>query len=325
MNADIAKHLSTLCMPVLAILLNTYQVSAAAGENLKLVTAKAQATLSGQVNQAIISARSNQFSVNAPPPAGAPETLTPVHLLLSAVATCSSFIVERAAQELDVPLSSMLATIEGDFLPNSAQDKTADTHLQALRVHFDIPGVDDEQIQQFISHYTQRCPMYTTLIRSVPIAITSGEQPIGEKTEGMNTVRVTVKNTEEFGRALVTTGGEEFITDSVPPLKGPNINRNPLDLMLGSLTSCSLFACDKIAKEHNISLSNSTVSAEADFDPRGVAAISVNPRIRALRLHMALTGASEEQAAMIIEQMQSECPVFSTLSRSAPITVTTDL
>ena len=264
-----------------------------------------------------------------------------------------------------MPLSDVKTSVEGDFDPRGTEDDAVGAHMQALRVHFDASGVDADQMKQLIEQYTQRCPMYTTLVRAAPIMITVGDQPKAIKStglkavkataeptgqmgqavvstggqrfvSGMNTapnprtgqaraVKVSAKSTHEFGRALVTTSGKEFIIDSVPPLKGPNINRNPLDVMLGSLASCSLFVSEKVAGEHGITISGAVIKAESDLDPRGLTGMPVNPRIRALRLHMILPGVGESLADEMIEKVQNRCPVYATLSLSAPITISKEL
>ena len=57
--------------------------------------------------------------------------------------------------------------------------------------------------------------------------------------------------------------------DSVPPLEGPNEERNPLDLILGSLATCGTFIFERSAQELDIPLTSLTTLVEGDFDPRG--------------------------------------------------------
>jgi uncharacterized OsmC-like protein len=48
---------------------------------------------------------------------------------------------------------------------------------------------------------------------------------------------------------------------------------------------------------------------------------SVNPRIQAFRVKMELEGPTAEQAEAIKEAYVLRCPVYTTLSRSAPVEI----
>lgn len=71
-------------------------------------------------------------------------------------------------------------------------------------------------------------------------------------------------------------------------------------------------------------LTGVTTVAEGDFNPRDVASMGVDPRIQALRIKIQLQGVDEAQAAMLTEQFQSRCPIYTTLNRAAPIEITTE-
>ena len=72
-----------------------------------------------------------------------------------------------------------------------------------------------------------------------------------------------------------------------------------------------------------ISLSDISTTVEAEFDARGVKDGSVNPRIQVFRMKIELAGATPEQAAALTEEYKARCPVYTTLSRSAPIEIET--
>jgi uncharacterized OsmC-like protein len=95
--------------------------------------------------------------------------------------------------------------------------------------------------------------------------------------------------------------------------------------MLGALATCGSFVYEKVAQDEGIPLSGLTASVEADFDPSGVKTGQSDPRIQALRVHMQLDGVDEAQAEMMAEQFQQRCPIYTTLSRAAPIEITTEL
>jgi uncharacterized OsmC-like protein len=172
------------------------------------------AQLSNQPGRAIVSARGNHFVVDSMPPFEGPnEELNPFDLLFSALATCGIFVAERAAQELDMPLTGATAMVEGDFDPFGGKDEAVDPRIQMMRVHLDLPGADDDQVAQLTENFTRRCPIYSTLFRAVPIEITTGEQVAAEKTEGLATAMVTAQLSNQPGRAIVSAHGHNFVTD----------------------------------------------------------------------------------------------------------------
>ena len=121
------------------------------------------------------------------------------------------------------------------------------------------------------------------------------------------------------GRAIVSARGHHTIVDSPLPLGGPNEEINPIDLLLSALSTCATFVCETVASELGIPLSAISAKAEGDFDPRGVCGDPVNPRVQAFRVELKVTGPTEEQAQTLVEAFQTRCPIYTTLSRSAPI------
>jgi uncharacterized OsmC-like protein len=108
----------------------------------------------------------------------------------------------------------------------------------------------------------------------------------------------------------------------VPPLEGPNEERNPLDLLLGALATCGTFVYEKAAEEQGFPLTGISAAVEGDFNPAGVKDGSVNPRIQAFRVNMTLDGVDAGQAEALAGEFQARCPIYTTLSRSAPIEIT---
>ena len=98
----------------------------------------------------------------------------------------------------------------------------------------DLKGATEEQAAKLAEEFKARCPMYTTLIRSTPIVITTGEKPEAAVAEGLSTATAVARVSNQPGRAIVSARGNHFVVDSVPPLGGPNEERNPL----GSGTGC---------------------------------------------------------------------------------------
>jgi uncharacterized OsmC-like protein len=70
-----------------------------------------------------------------------------------------------------------------------------------------------------------------------------------------------------------------------------------------------------------IGLTDIVATVEGEFDARGVKDGSVNPRIQVLRVKMELSGATAEQAEKLSEAFQARCPIYTTLTRAAPIEI----
>ncbi|MFQ5856412.1 MAG: DUF1059 domain-containing protein [Anaerolineae bacterium] len=121
------------------------------------------------------------------------------------------------------------------------------------------------------------------------------------------------------GRAIVTARGHHFVVDSPPPLGGPNEEINPIDVLLSALATCGTFVCETAAQEMGVPLHRIAVTAVGDFDPRGVCGEPVDPRMQAFRVRLALSGPTEEQAEALANAFRARCPVYTTLSRAAPI------
>lgn len=288
----------------------------------ELATAKASAQLSNQRGRAIVSARGNHFIVDSVPPIEGPnEELNPLDMLLGSLATCNIFVAEKAALEQGFPLEGATATVQGDLDPSGVAGSGTDPRLQIFRVHMNLDGLDAEQSALMIDEFKARCPIYTTLSRSADVEITVGDEEQSAPIDGLTTATASAQLSNQPGRAIVSARGNHFIIDSVPPLEGPNEERNPLDLILGSLATCGRFIFERVAEEQALSLTDIVTEVEADFDPSGVAGADVDPRIQALRVNITVNGISEEQADMMVEQFEQRCPIYTTLSRSAPIDV----
>ena len=136
----------------------------------------------------------------------------------------------------------------------------------------------------------------------------------------MATLSVTSSLSNQMGRAIVETRQHHFIIDSPPPLGGPNEELNPIDILLAALATCGTFVIETAAKEMKIPLQSVHVDAEGDFDPRGVKGEpGVDPRITEFRVKVNLKGTTSEQTNSLIEQFKMRCPVYTTLSRAAPV------
>lgn len=126
----------------------------------------------------------------------------------------------------------------------------------------------------------------------------------------------------EPGRALITIRGQHVVTDSPPTLGGPNEAANPVEMLLSALAGCAVFVCERAAHEMGISLASISVTAAGDFDPRGVCGEAFDPRFQAFRVRLAIDGPDAAQREALVQAFKTRCPVYTTLSRAAPVEVT---
>ena len=287
-------------------------------------TAKALVQLSNQAGRAIVTARTNHFLVASAPPLGHPaEEINPLESMLAALATCGIFIYETAAQELAIPLQAASAVVKGDFdvrgLSGAAE---VDPRVHQFRVHMTLSGPDAAQSAQLAEQFSTRCPLYTTLIKSAPIIVTTNEEPAGGPVaEGLATGVVTATLTTEAGRAIVNVRNNNFVVDSPGALGGPNEEVNPLDLLLAAQGTCGAFLFEKVAQDQGIPLTGASAAVEADFNPQGLKDGSISPHIQAMRVHFTLAGPDSTQAQALVDSWIKRCPIYNTLIRATPIEV----
>jgi uncharacterized OsmC-like protein len=275
--------------------------SQAAPESPQLATAKVSAQLSEPGRAIVTGHKDLQFTIEAAPSA---EGLQEIDTLLAAQATCGVFVAEKAAQELDVPLSGATATT------------VFDEEGQKVQVYLDLPGANSDQVLELATNFRQRCPIYTTLAEAESIEFTPGAQ---FETVADDAPMVTA-TLFRFGGANVTAGGNTFVIDSVPPLDGPNNELNPLDMMLGGLAACSSFVYESEAPQANV-----TITVEGDLDPRGVAKLEgPNPRIQNVRISMQVDEYEEAQAERVEAQIKEQCHLYKILNGTVNIEISTE-
>ena len=105
--------------------------------------------------------------------------------------------------------------------------------------------------------------------------------------------------------------------DSVPPLDGPNVEINPLDMMLGGLAACSSFVYENEAPQ-----ANAAVTVEGDLNPTGVADLEgPNPRIQNMRIAIQTDEYDEAQAERVAAQIKEQCHLYKMLNGSVNIDI----
>ncbi len=137
-----------------------------------LATATALSRLTNIPGRALVSARGHHFVVDSPPPLGGPnEEINPIDVLLGALATCGTFVCETAAAESGFPLHSVELSVAGDFDPRGVCGDPVDPSIQALRLQLKLAGPTAAQGQALAAAFRQRCPVYGTLSKALPIEL----------------------------------------------------------------------------------------------------------------------------------------------------------
>ncbi len=249
------------------------------------------------------------------------------------------YIYEAVAIENYISLDHISASASAELDGRGVTGAEVNPRLRAFYITMNVEGPTVEQAALMAEAFSLRCPIYTTLSLSAPITLTNfvygaPQEPFhteaapitGEDAEEemeLELARPTVRGRlVERGRALLSARGNHWIYDSVPPIKGPNEEVNPLDALVGALPACGIMIYEAAARDNGITLNAINATVEADLDPRGVAGASVNPRIRAFRVTMNLDGPTQEEADFLAAEYSARCPIYTTLERSAPIEVT---
>ncbi len=104
----------------------------------------------------LCSARTQHFVVDGPIQNGCPgEAITPGELFLSGIAACGVELVQVLATAQQVPLQAAMVTIRGVIDPS--KPVRPDVSLfNAVRLHFHLKGVTQEQGAQLIEAFKRR-------------------------------------------------------------------------------------------------------------------------------------------------------------------------
>jgi uncharacterized OsmC-like protein len=115
-----------------------------------------QARSTDTFGRVLCSARTQHFVVDGPTSNGCPgEAITPGELFLAGIATCGVELVQVLARAQQVPLQAISATISG-VLDSSKPVRPDVTLFNAIRLHFHLKGVTQEQGSQLVVAFKRR-------------------------------------------------------------------------------------------------------------------------------------------------------------------------
>jgi uncharacterized OsmC-like protein len=104
----------------------------------------------------LVSSRDQHLIVDGPAANGCPgEAITPAELFLAGVASCGVELIQVLARQIDVPLSSVHATIEATQDP-SAPVRPDVNLFNRVRLNFELGGVSAEQGQDLVDRFKRR-------------------------------------------------------------------------------------------------------------------------------------------------------------------------
>jgi uncharacterized OsmC-like protein len=139
---------------------------------IRLASAVVTARLLSLPGVAVATAKNHHFIVDSPLHLGGPnEEINPVDLLLSALATHSAFVCERAAQENGLTLKGLSVRVTGEFDPVGAPDRGTVPYFNSIKMQLQLSEGSASDAEHLAEAIKTRCLIYATLARAVPIRL----------------------------------------------------------------------------------------------------------------------------------------------------------
>ena len=115
-------------------------------DGLKIDTVRSYST--GVPGRSLNSARTHHFVLDSP--SGPNEALTNGEAFLAGISSCGVTLIEKHAQETQVPVSRMAVTIAGVRHPADP------ARFHAIEIRFEIHGVDQAQAEGLVETWRSR-------------------------------------------------------------------------------------------------------------------------------------------------------------------------
>lgn len=128
----------------------------------KLLVTTVRSASVGLVGRSINQARDQHFVIDSPTIGSA---LASGEAFLAGVSSCGVTLVERAAQDLGIPVERLEVTIDGQRHP----EKT--NRFARVALTFSFVGPTQEQAETLVLRYKDNCPLYGTVVDATTVDI----------------------------------------------------------------------------------------------------------------------------------------------------------
>ena len=114
------------------------------------------------------------------------------------------------------------------------------------------------------------------------------------------------------GRFIMSARGAQIVADASAASGGPGEAFVAQELYLASIATCALAVIDMQARAQQLE-PGVHVGAESDVD---------GTRYRSVTLAFRFTGVAQDQAEALVAAFTAVCPIYNTLARTTPVTIT---
>lgn len=144
-------------------------------------------------------------------------------------------------------------------------------------------------------------------------------------TKQLFNMKTTGKWEEGLRTAISVREFDDFIVDEPERLGGTNKGPNPLEYVLGGLTSCTSVMIGMISKEMDFSYEGVDFENNGAIDIRGLQGVEgVSTHFQTVDLQVVLhTNESDARVEALKEEVEKRCPVFNLL-KDAGVQITAD-
>ncbi len=97
-------------------------------------------------------------------------------MLLQALVACAGVTLKAVATNREIELDGGRIVAQGDldFRGTMGVDRDAPVGFRSIRLRFELPFVDGEQLESLLKQTERYCVVYQTLARGVPVEIDAG-------------------------------------------------------------------------------------------------------------------------------------------------------
>jgi len=122
--------------------------------------------------------------------------------------------------------------------------------------------------------------------------------------------------TRQSGRYLLHSRDQHLVADATQTRGGPGEAWSAGELLLAALLTCANAVIESEALARKIALVDLQIdgSCKADAERKG--------HYSSIRLAITIAGPAQEQAEELVDAFTSVCPIYGSLSRGAPVSLT---